>query len=465
VSAADIRKLLDGAKVLPLPTRHMERRTNEEDDGAQTEIVLAETFVASHAADWRYCTQWGRWLEWDGNRWKIDERMRHFDLSRQICKAASEAEENSKAQASIGRASTVAAVVRLASAMPEMATIAEQWDADPWLINMPGAEIDLRTGRIGANERNSYCTKLAGSAPGGDCPTWLRFLGEVCRGDEEVVRYLQRYVGYCLTGSTREHSVLFVWGPGGNGKSVFLNVLNALLGDYAITAPASTFTETRGEQHPTDMASLRGARLVTVSEVEEGRRWAESKIKALTGGDPITARFMRQDFFTYQPTFKLVIVANHQPRLRNVDEAMRRRLHFLPFVFKPVNPDRDLEAKLMVELPGIAQWALDGCLAWQQQGLQKPAVVERATEAYFAAEDIIGQWIEERAERDPNGFETSDRLFADWTDYATRAGAYVGPQRRLLSELEGRGFTPHRRRTSAGNRRGFMGIVLTGANP
>ena len=166
--------------------------------------------------------------------------------------------------------------------------------------------------------------------PSGDCPRWLQFLDEITGGNVELQQFLQRIAGYSLTGSTREHALFFAYGTGGNGKGVFLNTLSAILADYAAVAPMEAFIATQGERHPTDLAGLRGARLVTSQETEEGRRWAESKIKALTGGDPITARFMRQDFFTYPPTFKLVIAGNHKPALRGVDEAIRRRFHLVP---------------------------------------------------------------------------------------------------------------------------------------
>ena len=161
----------------------------------------------------------------------------------------------------------------------------------------------------------------------------------------ELQRFLQQMAGYCLTGDISEHALFFVYGTGGNGKGVFLNTVAGILGDYAATAAMDTFTASQGDRHPTDLAMLRGARLVTAAETEEGRAWAESRIKQLTGGDPITARFMRQDFFTFQPAFKLVIVGNHKPVLRNVDEAARRRFNIIPFTRKPPKPDQAARGK------------------------------------------------------------------------------------------------------------------------
>ena len=212
-------------------------------------------------------------------------------------------------------------------------------------------------------------------------------------GDSELQSFLQRMIGYSLTGSTREHALFFLYGTGANGKSVFLSTIAILLGDYAKTAPASSFTASSTEQHPTDLAGLRGARFVTAIETEDGARWAESKIKSLTGGDKIAARFMRCDFFEFIPEFKLIIAGNHKPGLRSVDEAMRRRLHLIPFTVTIPQDDRDprLAEKLRAEFPGVLDWAIRGCLEWQQHGLNPPAIVLNATADYLAGEDAIGQ--------------------------------------------------------------------------
>ncbi len=176
-----------------------------------------------------------------------------------------------------------------------------------------------------------YVTKMTAVAPRGDCPTFLAFLHRVMNGDQSLIAYLRRVLGYALTGVTNEHALFFAYGTGANGKSVLMSTTAGIMGDYHRTAPIETFTATHVDRHPTDLAMLRGARLVTATETEEGRRWAESRIKTLTGGDPVSARFMRQDFFEYTPAFKLVIAGNHKPGLRSVDEAIRRRFHLIPF--------------------------------------------------------------------------------------------------------------------------------------
>jgi putative DNA primase/helicase len=217
------------------------------------------------------------------------------------------------------------------------------------------------------------------------------------------------------------------------------------------------FVATNGDRHPTDLAGLRGARLVTAQETEEGRRWAESKIKALTGGDPVTARFMRQDFFTFNPQFKLVIAGNHKPGLRNVDEAIRRRFHLIPFTVTIPAGERDLQLpeKLKAEWPGILKWAVEGCLEWLQIGLAPPAAVRDATAEYLQDEDAFSLWLDECCVRRRGAFETAAELFASWKTYADRTGEYAGSQKRFSENMQTRGFNKSRR-----SGRGFEDIEL-----
>ncbi len=278
-------------------------------------------------------------------------------------------------------------------------------------------------------------------------------------GDSALQAFLQRLSGYSLTGSTREQSLAFLHGSGGNGKSVFVSALSGILGDYHKTAPVETFTASSGsDRHPTEIAMLRGARLVTSVETEEGRRWAESRIKALTGGDEVQARFMRQDFFAFTPQFKLMIVGNHKPGLRSVDEAIRRRFHLVPFTMTipKEKRDKDLGEKLRREWPGILAWAIQGCLAWQQQGLAPPESVLAATAEYLEGQDAVGAWIEECCERDVDGWETRNDLLASWRAWAERNGEFVLPRSRFFDALEGRGLEPRRKNHG----RGYGGVRL-----
>jgi putative DNA primase/helicase len=346
----------------------------------------------------------------------------------------------------------------LAKADRRHAATVNQWDVDPWLLNTPDGVVDLRTGRLRPHQPDDYMTKITAGAPGGECPLFLRFLTKITGGHRELERFLQRVAGYSLTGVTREHALFFGYGTGANGKGTFLNTLTGIQGGYATVAPMETFTATIAERHTTDLAMLRGARLVTAQETEEGRRWAESKIKALTGGDPITARFMRQDFFTFTPAFKLFIAGNHKPGLRGVDEAIRRRFHLVPFTVTVPLEERDpeLAEKLKAEWQGILAWAIQGCLEWQRIGLSPPDAVQRATEDYLAAEDAITNWIGERCRKAGYGGSRAGELFDDWRKWALAAGEEPGSQKRFSQALEARGYS--KRRIAGGIE--FEGLAL-----
>jgi putative DNA primase/helicase len=425
-----------------------------------SEEALALRFSRRHAEDLRYVSRWGHWMRWDGIRWVDDDTLHVFDLARGICGAASVecGEANERLAIRIAAAQTVTAIERLARADRCHAAKVEQWDTDPWLLNTPAGTVDLRTGEIRKHSRDEYITRITTVGPGGDCPLWLRFLDRVTGGDLELQSFLQRMIGYSLTGFTREHALFFLYGTGANGKSVFLSTISGLLAEYAKTAASSSFSASANEQHPTDVAGLRGARLVIAIETEDGARWAESKIKSLTGGDKIAARFMRCDFFEFLPEFKLVIAGNHKPGLRSVDEAIRRRLHLIPFTVTIPREERDprLAEKLKTEFSGILAWAILGCLEWQQLGLSPPAIVRNATADYLASEDPIGRWLEDDCIEDQATWTSSAELFADCRAWCERTGETPISPKRITQGLEGRGFV-QKRTTSA---RGVSGIAL-----
>lgn len=425
--------------------------------------ALALAFATAHADDLRYVAKLNKWMIWDGKVWWPDDTLRAFDLARAACRAAAARAPDKRVAASIASAKTSAAVERLAKADRRLAATTDQWDADPWLLNTPAGIIDLRSGQTAPHSAAMYMTKITAVAPGGECSTWFAFLDRVTGGDVELQNFFQRFVGYALTGSTREHALAFHHGTGANGKSVFTGAVAGMLGGYHTNAPIETFTASNLDRHPTELAGLRGARLVTAVETEEGRRWAEARIKALTGGDPITARFMRQDFFTFTPVFKLMIAGNHKPGLRSVDEAIRRRFLLVPFNVTIPAAERDLTLfdKLKEEWGGILAWAIEGCLEWQRQGLAPPATVLHATAKYLEAEDAIAAWIEDRCDIDSEGFATYGELFGSFKAWAERTGEDAGTQKRFIQSLEDRGF--HLHRTSSA--RGFRGIRVRPPSP
>lgn len=417
-----------------------------------SEDNAALAFSALFADDLRYVAPWGRWMVWRGQRWQEENTLHVFDLARKVCRSvAAQArtdmtnittEAQRRAVVSrYGLASTVAAIERLAKADRRHAATIEQWDADLWALNTPAGVVDLRTGDARPGDRGAHMTKITTVAPGGGCPAWLQFLHTATDGDAELIGFLQRMAGYALTGSTRDHALFFVYGTGGNGKGTFLNTLQWIMGDYARSAPADMFTERKHEAHTTELARLMGARLVAAQETEEGKRWAEAKIKALTGGDPITARFMRQDDFEFIPQFKLVMTGNHKPGLRNVDEAIKRRMYLIPFTVTIPAERRDsgLAERLRAEAGGILAWAIEGCREWQRIGLAAPERVRAATDEYLDQQDVLGLWLAECVTTGA-GRARRGELYKSFKAWAEDAGEYVLPQKRFVAALESRGF-------------------------
>jgi putative DNA primase/helicase len=431
-------------------------------DGASpafSDDSLAQRFADRHAADLRFVASWGQWFRYDGTRWRQDDTLHAFDLARRVCREAS-AECNGKPgeKTALASAKTVAAVERLARSDRRIAATIDQWDADPWLLNTPDGVVNLQTGTKRAHQATDYMTKITAAGPRGDCPRFLAFLERITGSDPELIAYLRRVLGYALTGITREHALFFGYGTGANGKSVLLSTVAGIFGDYHKTAPIETFTVSNVDRHPTDLAMLRGARLVTATETEEGRQWAESRIKSLTGGDRVSARFMRQDFFEFMPQFKLFIAGNHRPGLRSVDEAIRRRFHLIPFAVTIPAEERDSELteKMKAEWPGILAWIIEGCLVWQSDGLAAPQAVTAATAEYLESEDAIAAWIDDRCERDVNAWAGASALFASWAAWATKAGEALGSQKKFSQKLAERKFPKHN--TAAA--RGFNGLRI-----
>lgn len=444
-------------------SRYPAQIENKETSVPFSEDALAIEFSIRHKDDWRYVAGWGCWLHWDGMRWKKETTLKAFDLARKICRQSAKECDKPKKAEKILSAATVAAVERLARSDRAHAAMAEQWDSDLFAFNTQAGVLNTKTGTISPHSKEYYITRLANANLGKECPTWHKFLNDITNGNTELCEYLSRVAGYCLTGSTEEHVMFFLYGTGANGKSVFLNTLCIIWGDYATHAPLDTFLETRSDRHPTDLAKLRGGRLVIATEISHGKHWDEAKIKAITGGDTISARFMRQDFFDYKPQFKLLIAGNHKPSLRNVDEAMRRRIHLIPFTvtIPPERRDPKLTEKLLQERDGILSWAVNGCLKWQEIGLKPPQCVLSATQEYFESQDAIKRWLEDECDISPSVSCSVGDLYESFKRWAENNGEFVISKKRLSEELDKRGF---RRCFVQHNKRGFSGISVKGEN-
>lgn len=423
-------------------------------DPSEDGIALA--FAERFRGQARFCHTTGAWFVFTGSHWQKDGSMLAFAWARDLCR-----ELNRLGVPALKKTATAGAVERAARSDRRLAVTSEVWDREPFLLGTPGGVVDLRTGESRPARTDDYITKLTAVAPGtsAEPKLWLQFLEQATLGDQGLIRFLQQIAGYALTGDVREHALFFSYGSGGNGKGVFVHTLKGIWKDHAIVAPMDTFTEARGERHPTELAMLRGARLVISEESELGRSWNSARVKTLCGGDPVTARFMRQDFFTFLPTWKLLLVGNHQPSLRNVDDAARRRINIVPFNHKPAEPDLKLEAKLEAEWPDILRWAIEGCLDWQRNGLVRPAVVTAATDVYFENQDLVASWLDECGDVGVMHSDTNKRLFESFAAFAEANGVYPGKATGLSDELSKRGF--QRIKNTHGIRgRGFVGLQV-----
>jgi putative DNA primase/helicase len=339
-------------------------------------------------------------------------------------------------------------------------------DSDPWLFNCPNGTLDLRTGTLREHRREDYITKLCPTryVPDVACPTWELFLGAVFPDDEgerdrELIHYVQLVLGRCLTGDVSEQTLEIWWGCGGNGKSTLINaVLSTLGGDYAMKANGDLLMTSRGERHPTELAGLFGMRLVVVSETHQGRRLNEALVKDLTGGEPIRARRMREDFWEFLPTHKTVLITNHRPRVAGTDEGIWRRLRLIPFTstfWDPADPHKDaadlpeshrqdkrLGEKLAAEREGILGWLVKGCLDWQRDGLAVPQKVRVATTEYRGGEDMLAQWIEENCITGNTTLRAkASSLYAHFRSWYERSGeAELMSQTSFGTALSERGF-------------------------
>lgn len=423
-----------------------------------SEDALALEFVDRHHAQLRYVAAWGAWYRWSDGKWLRDETGYARELARQVCRDIASTVNSPSQARRVASDKSIASTLRIAAADPRVATRTADWDAHPWLLNTPNGIVDLLSGEIVPHDPGLLITQMTGAHPGSGCPLWLAFLDEITGSNQDLQSYLKRLVGYCLTGSTKEQTFAFLYGSGANGKSVFVTAIAAVMGDYAATAAIDTFMASRSERHLTEVAGLRAARLVIVPETESGRAWAEARIKSVTGGEKVRANFMRQDHFEFVPQFKLVVAGNHRPALTGIGEAMRRRLHLVPFdVTIPVNRrDRDLAQEFLEERDGILGWALEGCAEWQEKGLAPPDCVLDAVDAYFDEEDVVGRWIEDCCEVGAKRWVPTRDLFASWSAWATQAGQTPGTQKALGSALRERGFKDGKAR----GQRGWLGIAL-----
>jgi putative DNA primase/helicase len=421
-----------------------------------SEDAVALAFVEQHD-DHRYVALWHRWLRWDGKRWREDSTGFVYERIRELVRAAV---EGGKAERSTANAAFIGGVERLLRTDQRIALLPEQLDADPWVLNTQGGIVDLHTGTISPHDPKRLCTRITAAAVESQqgAALWKQFLADITQGNAELQAYLQRVAGYAATGLTSEDLLVYLFGIGANGKGSFAEAVAHVLGDYARVFPAEVLMEAKGERHPTDLAQFMGVRFALTSEPGSSATWNDSRVKSLTGDTVISARFMRGDFFTFARTHKTMVLGNHMPRLTEVTHAIRRRVQMVPFraVFEQ-RPGAGMRERLKAEAAGaILAWIVEGARMWNTEGTAPPLVVRELTADYLSDQDLVGQWLDQRCERDAKSFELSSKLHQDYSDWCERQGTRPKSNVAMSASLVSAGF--EKRATMVGKT--FYGLKL-----
>jgi putative DNA primase/helicase len=436
-----------------------------------TDIANGRRLAEQHGADLHFTPERG-WLVWDGRRWAADEK----DVAVQArakstavaifdeVKGSADRDALFKHAKRSQQKRAVEAMIWLARSEPGIPTRLTVFDADPWLLNVANGTLDLRTGALRAHRREDLLTRLVDVAydPQAECVLWETFLKRVTGSGGELYKYLQRFVGYLLTGLTSEQVLHFLYGLGNNGKTVFCEIIEALLGDYAIVVSPELVMVRRHSSIPNDIARLRGVRMAVMNETSQGSRFDEAKLKDLTGSDSLTGRFLHAEFFDFIPTHKLVIRGNHKPVINGTDEGIWRRLCLVPFgvTITEAERDRELILKLRQELPGILRWAVDGCTQWHHGGLKPPTSITDAVRDYRAESDTLGRFIDEHCEVSKQAQVKSGTLFSAYQKFCEHGGERWLSSKDLPAEMQRRGFDW--KRTTGGCL--YYGIALAAAS-
>jgi len=398
-----------------------------------TDTTNAYRLLAEHGKDLRYNAIWKKWMVWDGSFWNLDDGYLVHDrglqmirgIYRELLKTADfrnrlDIEKHGMQSESARRRK---ALIEVASWIPELNVKTDELDKDPWLLNVRNGTVDLRTGEIREQRPDDLITRRANVVydKNADCPVWRKFLMEIMNYNSELIRFIQNAAGWAITGNTSEQTMFILFGTGANGKSTFLNTILNLLGDYACATPTQTFMKKNSDQMTNDLARLRGARFVTTTETEQGRRLSEPLIKQITGNDRITARFLYGEYFNFVPTFKIFMATNHKPVIKGTDHGIWRRIKLIPFTTRipEEKQDKNLEEKLMQESSGILNWLIEGAIRWRKEGLRPPRIVINATAEYRAEMDVIGDFLQERCIQNPGVHIKARELFKcyqDWCD-------------------------------------------------
>jgi putative DNA primase/helicase len=440
----------------------------EESGFADTDIANARRFADQHRENVRFTPERG-WFVWDGRKWAWDEQdLQVQEFAKRTALSVFDEVKKAKdrdalfkhAKASQSR-KAIQSMLSLARSEPGIPMKVTEFDRAPWLINVSNGTVNLHTGTLQPHSRADLISNISEVefSPGSTCELWHAFLNRVTDGNQELCNYLRRFVGYLLVADTSDQSIHFLHGMGANGKTVFCEVLMRLLGDYALAASPDIIMLKRHSGIPNDVARLRGVRAAFMNETAQGSKFNEAKLKDLTGGDTLTARFMREEFFDFKPSHRIIIRGNHKPTISGTDDGIWRRLRLVPFtVAIPADEqDRNLLVKLQAELPGILQWAIAGCAEWQRDGLNPPPVVVEAGRRYRDESDTLGRFIEDCCSVQPLAQVASGALYNAYKKFAEAAGERAMTAKDFPNELEHRGF--ERKKLKAGMV--FLGLELT----
>jgi putative DNA primase/helicase len=440
-----------------------------------TDVGNGRRLVLNYGTDLKWCETWKKWLVWDGKRWVLDDILKVTQWAKDTIRimykeAAEEFDENKRkklAQHAFKCESIFKIKAMIDIAKSDLAIKPDLFDTNPWLLNVENGTLNLRTGELFPHIRENHITKLAPIEydPLAECPKWYEHLKKIMADNRDLIDFLQSAYGYSLTGNTDERKLFIQWGTGANGKTTSNEVINEVMGDYAVRTPTETLFIKHDGSIPNDVAKLNGARFVFCSEGEEGKKLAESLIKDITGGDTISARFMRAEWFEFEPTFKVWLATNHKPVIRGTDNAIWDRINLIPFnISIPESeriPRRELMGEFKEELPGILAWMVRGCLSWYKNGLQCPQEVREATSNYRSEMDIIGDFIENRCNVDPNLSVDAPVLYEKYIEWAGKNGIkYPLLKRAFIDRMLEKGFD---RKKVRGNIYTWFGIDVKGA--
>ena len=438
----------------------------------RTDLGNSEIMAALFGQELKFCSKWKKWLVWDETKWATDEKRLIWQKATQTIKQMyilgmkiGDHDKRSAFMSHVAKTESVnkiRAMIELASSHSGIAVSPDELDNDPWLLNATNGTIDLKTKVLRSHNKGNLITKIIPVVfdENAQCNRWQLFLEEVI-GDKATIDFIQLAIGWSLTGIQKDHKFFILHGSGANGKSTFLNTILALLGDYGIQTPTETLLIKHGGSGvPNDIARLKGARFVSAVEAQEGRRLDETLIKQLTGGDPITARFLYGEHFTFFPEFKLWLGTNHRPIIKETTHAIWRRICLIPFTKEiPLNmQDKDLLEELRSELPGILNWALDGCLKWQSYGLpdHMPKTIDSATATYRTEMDILSSFLDECCTLELDVMIQSSELYDAFFSWCKDNWGEPLSIRGFAFKLEQRGFNKTVKREG----RFWLGIKL-----